>query len=253
MSTQTVVLIPARMESTRLPDKPLKKIAGLPMIVHVAKRSQLATGVDRVVVCTDSPEILMVCEKFGVDVCMTKSTHRNGTERIAEAADVMGLQDDDIIIDVQGDEAFVLPEYIQEVADFTRNTDYECVVPHQMIDEYGNLNRVKMVSHGDRVIYFSRSDIPCYFGDIRQPMKKHLSIIGFRLSGLKKFVASEPTPLENIERVELMRLIELGVAIGTFRQDGVSLSVDTQEDYTLACRMMERDKVFLELIKPNIL
>ena len=87
MSTQTVVLIPARMESTRLPDKPLKKIAGLPMIVHVAKRSQLASGVDRVVVCTDSPEILMVCEKFGVDVCMTKSTHRNGTERIAEAAE----------------------------------------------------------------------------------------------------------------------------------------------------------------------
>lgn len=253
MSTKTVVLIPARMESTRLPNKPLKKISGLPMIVHVAKRSQLTQGVDQVVVCTDSPEILMVCEQYGVDVCMTKSSHRNGTERIAEAADILGLDDNDIIIDVQGDEAFVLPDYIRQVADFTRSTDYECVVPHQMIDEYGNLNRVKMVAHGDRVIYFSRSDIPCYFGDIRQPMKKHLSIIGFRLSGLKKFVSSEPTPLENTERIELMRLIELGVAIGTFRQDGVSLSVDTEEDYVLACRMMERDALFLDLIKPVIL
>lgn len=251
MLTKTVILIPARMDSTRLSGKPLKKISGIPMIVHVAKRSQLTDGIDRVVVCTDSPEILMVCEKYGIEVCMTKASHRNGTERIAEAAEVLGLSDDDIIIDVQGDEPFVLPEYIREVTEFMRKTDYKCVVPHQMIDEYGNQNRVKMVAHGDRIICFSRSDIPCYFGDVRQQMKKHLSIIGFRLSGLRKFVSSEPTPLENIERVELMRLIELDVPIGTFLQNGVSLSVDTEEDYVLACRMMERDPLFLEKIEPG--
>lgn len=252
MTRHVVALIPARMESSRLPGKPLKKISGIPMIVHVAKRSMLADSVDKVVVCTDSVDILFACEAYGIEVCMTKSSHQNGTERIAEAAEVMGLTDDDIIIDVQGDEPFVKPEYIQQVADFVAETDYGCVVPHQMIDEYGNLNRVKLVSHGDRILYFSRSDVPCYFGQVQQPMKKHLSIIGFRLAALRRFVSSEPTPLENIERIELMRLIELGEPIGTFHQDGVSLSVDTPEDYELACRMMERDPLFRTTIEPEL-
>ena len=252
MPNQVVVLIPARMESSRLPGKPLRKISGVPMIVHVAKRSMLTANVDKVVVCTDSIEILFACAEYGIEVCMTKASHQNGTERIAEAAEVLNLSDEDVIIDVQGDEPFVKPEYIQQVAEFVSKTNYGCVVPHQMIDEYGNLNRVKMVSHEDRVIYFSRSDVPCYFGQVQQPMKKHLSIIGFRLAALRRFVASPPTPLENIERIELMRLIELGEPIGTFHQDGVSLSVDTPEDYELACRMMERDALFQNVIEPEM-
>lgn len=249
MPDRVVVLIPARMESSRLPGKPLKKISGLPMIVHVAKRSMLAKSVSDVVVCTDSMEILFSCEKYGVSVCLTKSSHQNGTERIAEAAELIGLPDDAVVIDVQGDEPFVVPEYIEQVADFVRKTKYNCVVPHQWTDEYGNVNRVKMVCHGDRIIYFSRSDIPCHFGDLQQPLRKHLSIIGFTSAGLRRFVSSPPTPLENSERIELMRLIELGEPIGTFLQEGVSLSVDTPEDYELACRMMERDSLFRSVIE----
>ncbi|KAA0912644.1 3-deoxy-manno-octulosonate cytidylyltransferase [Aquicoccus porphyridii] len=252
MQNRVFALIPARMESARLPGKPLRKIAGVPMIVHVAKRAALSPRVTKAVVCTDSIEILMTCEKYGIEVCLTRSTHQNGTERIAEAAEVMGLTDDDIIVDVQGDEPFVRPEYIEEVADFTARTGYGCVVPHQMIDEYGNLNRVKMVSHDDRVIYFSRADVPCHFGEMPQPLKKHLSIIGFRLPALRRFVSSPPTPLENTERIELMRLVELGEPIGTFLQTGTSLSVDTPEDYELACRMMERDPLYRERIEREI-
>jgi 3-deoxy-manno-octulosonate cytidylyltransferase (CMP-KDO synthetase) len=249
MSANVIALIPARLESARLPGKPLKPICGLPMIVHVAKRTMLTRGITQVAVCTDSIEILMVCETFGIDVCMTRASHQNGTERIAEAAQTMGLSDDDVIIDVQGDEPFVKPDYVEQVAEFTRQSGYGCVVPHQFMEELGNLNRVKLVSHGDRVIYFSRADVPCHFGAIPQPLKKHLSIIGFRLPALRKFAASPPTPLEEIERIELMRLIELGEPVGTFLQDGTSLSVDTAEDYELACRMMERDPLFLEKLK----
>lgn len=245
-----IALIPARMESSRLPGKPLLDICGLPMVVHVARRAQLSERVSQVVVCTDSVEILFACEKHGVDVCLTRASHVNGTERIAEASETLGLGEADIIVDVQGDEPFVRPEYIEQVADFVAGSGYRCVVPYQLMDEYDNVNRVKIVASGDRVIYFSRSDIPCYFGAVRQSLRKHLSVIGFRLSALRAFAASPPTPLEDIERVELMRLIEIGEPIGTFPQEGSSLSVDTPEDYRLACRMMERDRLFHERIGP---
>ncbi len=244
MPNSVVIMIPARLESSRLPGKPLKPICGIPMIVHVAKRAMLSERASRVVVCTDSVDILMTCEGYDIPVCLTRSDHRNGTERIAEAAETLGLTEDEVIIDVQGDEPFVVPEWIEEVARFVESTTYGCVVPHQFMDDYGNLNRVKLVSHGDRVLFFSRSDIPCYFGAVREPLKKHLSIIGFRLSALRRFVASPPTPLEDIERIELMRLLELGEPIGTFLQQGTSLSVDTPEDLELACRMMERDPIY---------
>jgi 3-deoxy-manno-octulosonate cytidylyltransferase (CMP-KDO synthetase) len=244
MAPKIVALIPARMDSSRLPGKALKKICGIEMIVHIAKRCSLLKSLDRVVVCTDSIQILEVCEIYNIEVCLTSSSNENGTERIAEAANIMKLSQDDIIVDVQGDEAFVRPEYIEQVVKFLKETDYECVIPYQFSDDFNNINRVKLVAHDDRVIYLSRSDVPCCFGVEKAPLKKHLSIIGFRLSGLSKFVKSNPTPLENIERIELMRLIELGVPVGTFFQSGLSLSVDTNEDYELACRMMARDDLF---------
>lgn len=248
MKNKIVALIPSRMESSRLPGKALKKISGIEMIVHVAKRCMLLESLNTVVVCTDSIQILEVCEKYNIEVCLTSSCHNNGTERIAEAAEIMSLSQKDIIVDVQGDEVFVQPEYIEHVVEFLIKTNYQCVIPHQHSDDYNNLNRVKMVTDGDRVIYLSRSDIPCHFGVPKAPLKKHLSIIGFRLSGLRKFAKNKSTQLEDIERIELMRLIELGVPVGTFFQDGVSLSVDTEEDYQLACRMMDRDELFKRML-----
>ncbi|MDA7579136.1 3-deoxy-manno-octulosonate cytidylyltransferase [Alphaproteobacteria bacterium] len=247
MGHKTVALIPARWDSSRLPGKALKKICGVEMIVHVAKRCALLESLDRVVVCTDSMQILEVCEIYNIEVCLTSSSHKNGTERIAEAANIMKLSQEDIIVDVQGDEVFVRPEYIEQVVKFMKDTDYECVIPHQYIDDFNNVNRVKLVAHDDRVIYLSRSDIPCFFGAEKAPLKKHLSIIGFRLSALLTFIESNATPIENIERIELMRLIELGVPVGTFLQTGLSLSVDTNDDYELACRMMDRDDLFKKM------
>jgi len=236
------------MESSRLPGKPLLDICGMPMIVHVALRARLSNRIAQVVVCTDSVEILHVCSKYKIDVCLTRNNHLNGTERIAEAAEMLDLEEDDIIVDVQGDEPFVQPEYIEQVSDYVANSQYRCVVPYQLMDEYDNPHRVKVVASNDRILFFSRRDVPYYFGEVHKPLKKHLSIIGFRLSALKAFVSIKPTPLECIERIELMRLIEIGEPIGTFLQEGSSHSVDTPEDYRLACRMMERDRTFIEKI-----
>ena len=190
MPHKVVALIPARMDSSRLPGKALKKISGYEMIVHVAKRCALLESLDRVVVCTDSIQILEVCERYNIEVCLTSSYHVNGTERIAQAAEIMNLSQSDLFVDVQGDEAFVKPEYSQQVVEFLSGTNYECVIPHQLSDDFNNVNRVKMVANGDRVIYLSRSDVPYFFGVEKKPLKKHLSIIGFRLSGLQKFVNS---------------------------------------------------------------
>lgn len=239
---KNVVLIPARMESTRLPNKPLKKICGIPMVVHVAKRSMLSEA--EVVVCTDSADIVLECEKYNINVCLTKSSHTNGTERIAEAALTLGLEQNDIIIDVQGDEPFVKPEYITDVVKFLKSTNYGCVVPHQLIKEYHNPNRVKIVSSGNRILHMSRNDIPFNFGQMDLPLKKHLSIIGFRLDVLNTYAKSSIGELEDIERIELMRLLELYIPIGTFQQAGSAMAVDTIEDYEHACRLMERDALF---------
>lgn len=232
------------MESSRLPGKPLLDILGLPMVVHVAKRAGLAFGDNQVVVCTESSEIIFTCENYNVQTIHTKYQHKNGTERIAEASEILGTPDDQVIIDVQGDEPFVLPKYIRKVADFTRKNNFECVVPHQVFEEYGNENRVKLVSSGDKVVYFSRADVPYNFSQPVKPLKKHLSIIGFKHSALEAYRKLDQGELEKLENIELMRYIEHGIPVGTFEIDGSSLSVDTNNDYEKAVRAMRNDETF---------
>jgi 3-deoxy-manno-octulosonate cytidylyltransferase (CMP-KDO synthetase) len=244
--SKTFVLIPARMESSRLPGKPMKCIGGLPMIVMIAKRVMEAENVTAVV-CTDSAEIIYACSRHSILVCNTCDKHKNGTERIAEAANIMSISEDDIIIDVQGDEPFVTPSQIHAVRDFISKSTYKCVVPFQLMNEYQNLNRVKIVNNNSDVIYFSRADVPVIFSDVPRPLKKHLSIIGFKKSALEYFLNSPPTNLEILEQIELMRLIENKVSIGTFELPGLSLSVDTQEDYEKARRMMKNDDLYQKM------
>lgn len=247
-----IVLIPARMESSRLDGKPMKRIAGIPMIIHVAVRSSQCPIVKRTIVCTDSAAIIYECEKYGIEVCNTRNNHLNGTDRIAEAAKLLNLPDSEIIVDVQGDEPFVSINYISEVASKLTDSQYGCIVPYQEFEESNNPNRVKIVSSSDRIIYFSRSDVPNYFGQVSYSMKKHLSIIGFRSDVLKKYYSLFPTELEKTEKIELFRLIENNIHIGTFKMNGQSMSVDTEEDYQKACRMIETDDYFLKLYNEGL-
>jgi len=242
-------LIPVRLESSRLPNKAILEIAEIPMILHVAKRAQLSQSLDRVVVCTDSYKICDMCVENEIEIVLTKNVHTNGTERIAEAANILNLDDETIIVDIQGDEPLLKPYMIDNVADYlVKNKCFDIVVP--FIEIFGKelYSRVKLVTSGNSVVYMSRKNIPYPF--LKDTVyKKHLSIIAFRMDALSKFAASKPTPLEEIEGIELLRAIEIGLKVGTFEEYGETLSVDTIEDYERVQRLMIRDEIYLELQK----
>ena len=243
------ILIPARLESARLPRKALKKILNLPIIIHVALRAQLCKKVDKVIVCTDSPEICWECEKYNIEVCITKSEHMNGTERIAEAVKIVNLKDNDLIVDLQGDEVFAKPKDIERVFEEIQKNKYDCIVPHQKLYEANNPNRVKIIESNKKILWMTRSDSPFFFGKEKQPLKKHLSIIGFTGKLLKKFSKLKPKNLESIEKIELLRLLENDISIGTFQMQGGSLAVDTLDDYQKSLRMMDNDIIYKKFIK----
>jgi 3-deoxy-manno-octulosonate cytidylyltransferase (CMP-KDO synthetase) len=242
-NNQIVGLIPTRLESSRLPNKALLDINGLPMIVHVALRAKLAKKIEMVFVCTDSEKITEVCLENKIDVVLTKSSHKNGTERIAEAAEMLGLGDEDIVIDIQGDEPLLIPAMIDNMVDHMVSSDYKIAVPYIKISEVNSPNRVKIVESAGKIIYLTRADAP--YGFLKScDIKKHLSIIGFRASALKHFAILEPTPLEQIEGVELLRALEGGINIGTYEEFGETLAVDTKEDYQRVQRLMGQDLIF---------
>lgn len=238
-------LIPARLESSRLPEKALLDFWGNAMIYHVAKRAEICSQLDEVIVCTDSSKIAEVCLTGGIKVCLTRDVHSNGTERIAEAADIIGANDADIIIDIQGDEPLVNPETITNVVNFSKEMTHDVVVPYLEINDGSDPNRVKLVTSGEKVIYMSRQNVPYQFIN-ETKIKKHLSIIGFKYAALQKFSRTKRTELESIEGVELLRALEIGLSVGTFKESIESLSVDTPEDYERAVRMMKHDPIFLE-------
>lgn len=243
------ILIPARLESSRLPRKLLKKILDLPIIIHVALRAKLCKNIENVIVCTDSPEICWECEKYNIKVCVTKSEHKNGTERISEAVKYINLASNDLIVDLQGDEVFVKPNDIEKVFTEIKKSKYDCVVPYQKLYELNNPNRVKIIESDKKILCMTRADSPFFFGKEKQSLKKHLSIIGFKGDLLNKFSKLKSKNLEKIEKIELLRLLENNISIGTFQMKGNSLAVDTLDDYQKSIRMMNDDPVYKKFIK----
>ena len=234
-------LIPARMESSRLYGKALKLINGIPMVVHVALRSQLCTALNLVAVCTDSRQIAQVCAQYGVNVILTGNRHRNGTERIAEAVDILCLSQKDVVIDIQGDEALVDPDSLHRVVSFYKSNDFDIVVPYNLINAEQNQNIVKIIEVDGRVLYMSRATVPHPFNE-HVEQKKHLSTVAFSTFALKRFAAMEPTPLEKIESIELLRALEIGMSVGTFHETNVTVAVDTEGDLEKVRRMINSDE-----------
>ena len=209
----------------------------------MAKRAKLAMGLDAVAVCTDSKQIAEVCLRYGIDVVLTGSDNKNGTERIAEAARYLQLKSDDIVIDIQGDEPLILPSMIENVAKFIQDSNYDIVVPYLRISEEDNANRVKIVESSGRILYLTRASAPFPF--LRSAsIKKHLSIIAFRREALESFYMAGQTELELVEGVELLRALEIGLSLGTYEEIGETLAVDTQADYERVVRLMGRDTLY---------
>ncbi|GAB7127400.1 3-deoxy-manno-octulosonate cytidylyltransferase [Silvimonas sp. JCM 19000] len=239
-----VALIPARMRSTRLPDKPLADIAGKPMIVRVAERVAQA-GASRAVVATDDIRILEAVKAAGHEAIMTRADHPSGTDRLAEAADILQLADDTIVINVQGDEPLIDPVLLDDVAAMLRA---DTALPmatacHPLTDpqDFFNPNVVKVVlDKNQRALYFSRAPVAWArdaFAQGRNVLPddflplRHIGLYGYRAGFLRIYNQLAPSPLEHWEALEQLRVLWHGYAIGVHvAPHAPAPGVDTLED-----------------------
>ena len=234
-------LIPCRMESSRLPNKPLKEISGLPMFSHVYFRSKLS-NLDEVHVCTDSDEIAEVAKKFKIPIIITSKDHKN------EAASKLNLSSDDLIIDVQGDEPLINPKDINNLIKNFNNDFHEILLGYTSEPNANNVNTVKVtLNENSRVLYLSRNDIPYNFRD-NVKLLKQTGLVGFSFSALNDFVKFKTAEIENIEGVELLRAIFYEMKIFGFEIHSYTNSVDTNEDLDLARDLMKSDKFLNQYI-----
>ena len=247
---KTHIVIPARFKSTRLPGKPLLTIHGKPMILWVAEKAQLADFADDMCIATDDEAIAKVCRDEGFDVVMTSSAHASGTDRLAEVAAIKGWAEHDIVVNMQGDEPLVPPLLLEQVkALLVQDAESVMATLCEPIEDYETFMRpsvVKVVSqtsnHLQRALYFSRAPIPCDRDAVlandsptqRQAPKnayRHLGLYAYRVSLLQQFVHWPQTPLEILESLEQLRVLENGghIAIASAACH-LPTGVDTQED-----------------------
>ncbi|HRL98276.1 MAG TPA: 3-deoxy-manno-octulosonate cytidylyltransferase [Acidovorax sp.] len=238
------VLIPARMASSRLPDKPLADIAGLPMVVRVAQRAAQSSAT-RVVVAADDARILQACAAHGVEAQLTRADHPSGSDRLAEACAQLGLQGDDIVVNVQGDEPLIAPALIDAVAALlpARTEASMGTAAHAIASaaDYANPNVVKVVLDARGLAhYFSRAPIPFardhtpgtawWQGSGFAPLR-HVGIYSYRAGFLRQFPALPPAPTEAIEALEQLRALWHGHRIAVHLADTApGPGVDTPED-----------------------
>lgn len=232
------IIIPARYASTRLHAKPLADVGGKPLIRHVFERACEA-GVGAVVVATDDDRIRHAAESFGARVVMTAATHRSGTERIGEVIRTLGLPEDEIVINLQGDEPLMPAPLIRQVAD-TLVTCPDAVIStacHRLSDpaEFSNPNVVKVVCDANGyALYFSRAPIPWpRDGGATRPVSafRHIGLYGYRAGFVARYLSWEPCPLEQIESLEQLRVLWHGERIAVCEaKEAPRLGVDTPQD-----------------------
>ena len=242
-----VVVIPARYASTRFPGKPLADIAGKPMVVRVCERAT-RSGAASIHVATDDARIAEAVSAYGFEALLTRTDHASGTDRIAEAAAQLGLADESIVVNVQGDEPLIAPALIAQVAEVLARRPQATVSTacHPIRDGAAafNPNVVKVVldAHGD-ALYFSRAPIPYArdaYADGRRtppaglPMYRHAGIYGYRVSFLKRYAALAPSPLEAFEALEQLRVLwhgdRIAVAVSAIE---IPPGVDTPADLAI--------------------
>ena len=239
--TKATIVVPARLASTRLPRKVLLAETGRPMVQHVVDGAGRAKCATAVVVATDSAAVAEALAPFGTRVVMTRADHPNGTSRLAEAASILGLSDDDLVVNAQGDEPEMPPEVIDAAVGALVATPGAvvgtvcCALGEG--EDAGNPNIVKVVRRADGcALYFSRSRIPMdrdgKGGPDAEPLR-HVGVYVYRVSFLKKYTAMSSTPLERAESLEQLRVLENGFAIAVARCDAASglTGIDTREQY----------------------
>jgi 3-deoxy-manno-octulosonate cytidylyltransferase (CMP-KDO synthetase) len=238
------VIIPARLASTRLPGKPLADIGGLPMVVRVAQRAA-ASGATRVVVAGDDASIVQACGRHGVEALLTRTDHASGSDRLAEACTLLGLDGDAVVVNVQGDEPLIDPALVSRCA-AVLSEHPDCVMataahPLSTLAEYLNPNIVKVVlDAAGRALYFSRAPLPWLRDGNADGVRmlptnpaplRHIGLYAYRAGFLRRFPALPAAPIEHTEALEQLRVLWHGERIAVHvTPDDPGAGVDTPED-----------------------
>lgn len=247
---KVAVIIAVRLKSTRLPEKGLADIGGLPMFVHTCKRCQLAKSVDEVYLATDDEKIKSIAESHDIPVIMTATHHTNSSERIAEASQHV---DADIIVNVQGDEPLVYPEHIDQViAPMLEDDSKQVTIGVTKFNKLNSPGDIKAVMDDEgKVLYASRNDIPCFYLQEQQFMWKMCFIVPFRKAIIAKYLEWEATSLELIEDNHFLRIIENKIPLHAVEIDDAQVSVDTAEDLEQIRELMAQDTLKNEYMPEN--
>ncbi|MGZ8290995.1 MAG: 3-deoxy-manno-octulosonate cytidylyltransferase [Telluria sp.] len=237
-----IVIIPARLASTRLPNKPLADLGGKPMVVRVAERAA-ESGADRVIVATDHLDIAAACAAHGVEAFMTRSDHPSGTDRIAEVARALGLSDDAVVVNLQGDEPLIDPALLAACAARISSEAPMATCAHPLHDaaDCFNPNVVKVVlDKNGRALYFSRATIPWHRDGFAQAQDtlpegyaplRHIGLYAYSNAFLQAYPGLEAAPLEQAEALEQLRVLWHGYPIAVHITDSAPpAGVDTPED-----------------------
>jgi 3-deoxy-manno-octulosonate cytidylyltransferase (CMP-KDO synthetase) len=251
-ATGFTVVIPARMASSRLPHKPLADIAGVPMVVRVAQRA-LRSQAAQVVVAADDERIVQACQQHGIQALMTRQDHVSGSDRLAQACQLLGLNEDAVVVNVQGDEPLIDPVLINEVAHLLteRPEASMSTAAHAIdaLDDFTNPNVVKVVMDAqDMALYFSRAPIPWWrdgasgmdFKSLPSPAPlRHIGIYGYRAGFLALFPSLPPAPIEALESLEQLRALWHGHKIAVHVSPlAPGPGVDTPEDLERVRRLL---------------
>ncbi len=249
---QTIVVIPARLASTRLPRKLLLPLGEKSILQRVYEQCLCADGIDAVYIATDSPEIATACQHFTTQVIMTDQRHTSGTDRIAQAIESLDCH---IVVNVQGDEPFISPALITEVAQTLECSGAPMSSAMQRIASQQDLhdpNVVKVVvNHHREALYFSRAPIPLRRDDNQEipsallpatpPYYKHIGIYGYTKSFLQTYTQMPPSILEQAEKLEQLRVLENGYTIQMIETTEDALGIDTPEDYEKALALLHKE------------
>ncbi len=234
---KAVCIIPARLASERFPRKVLADDTGWPLIRHVWEAARRAERVERVVIAGDAQEIAEACASFGAECVLTSPDHQNGTSRLNEAATKLGLSGDAVVVNVQGDEPEIEPEVIDACIDALAGPPVQMATlasPIANVDDAADPNVVKVARRLDGLaMYFSRAPIPFARGegDGRVPLLRHVGIYAYTREFLATYAALAPTPAEQSERLEQLRVIEHGHPIAVGVVESHHVGIDTPEQY----------------------
>ncbi len=235
-----MIIIPARIGSSRFPNKVLADIGGVPMVIRTA---QAVNSIDTVAIATDSQEVIDMAQQYGIQAVLTSTQHQSGTDRIHEAAQKLSLDEDEIIINVQGDEPFIEPQVVQAVFELTqKNASKENILMNSCYKQITNPeaddpNIVKVVTDKEDIaLYFSRAKIPYPRDHHFDAYKGHIGIYGFTKRSLKIFCSLESAPLEEIEKLEQLRALYHGYCIAMTPVQTQSFGIDTPEDLERALK-----------------